>query len=106
MVPTDANVWILRETGTGKELSARALHQVSPLKKSPFPTLNFGAIPEGLLESELFAHERGAFTGALTRKSGRFDLAHRGTLFLDEVAYVPVDLQPKLLQTPSAPTRN
>ena len=96
VAPTGSTVLLHGETGTGKELFARAIHNLSPRRERTFVRLNCAAIPSGLVESELFGHEKGAFTGALMQKKGRFELADRGTLFLDEIGDISLELQPKL----------
>ena len=98
VAPTSSTVFIQGETGAGKELIARAIHNASPRRARPFIKLNCAAIPQDLLESELFGHEKGAFTGAIAQKLGRFELADKGTLFVNEVGDIQPALQPKLLR--------
>jgi transcriptional regulator with GAF, ATPase, and Fis domain len=98
IAPTDTTVLLLGESGTGKELFARAIHQISPRATKPYIALNCAALPESLIENELFGHERGAFTGADTRRAGKFELANGGTVFLDEIGELPLAVQGKLLR--------
>ena len=98
VAPTDSTVLLHGETGTGKELVAKAIHNLSFRRERDFVRMNCAAIPSGLLESELFGHEKGAFTGALMQRKGRFELADRGSLFLDEIGDISLELQPKLLR--------
>src|SRR5204862_2311655 len=92
VAPTDATILVLGETGKGKELIARAIHYLSPRRERTLVKVNCAAIPTGLLESELFRHEKGAFTGAIAQRIGRFELANRGTIFLDEIGEIPIEL--------------
>src|SRR5262249_39387878 len=98
IAPSDSTVLLLGESGTGKELFARAIHQLSPRAQKPMVAINCAAIPESLIENELFGHEKGAFTGANARKAGKFELAHGGTIFLDEIGELPLAVQGKLLR--------
>ncbi|GBE04590.1 MAG TPA: nif-specific transcriptional activator NifA [Nitrospirae bacterium] len=98
VAPSKATVILRGESGTGKELIAKAIHYMSPRSKGPFIKFNCASIPEGLLESELFGHEKGAFTGAVSSRSGKFEIAHKGTIFLDEIGDLPITLQPKILR--------
>jgi Nif-specific regulatory protein len=98
VAPSKATVLLRGESGTGKELIAKAIHYMSPRSRGPFIKFNCASIPEGLLESELFGHEKGAFTGAISSRSGKFELAHKGTIFLDEIGDLPITLQPKILR--------